>query len=221
MGKKVDPREFLLNTNYEMDKIIYFKSGELELNTPIEFAHNLAFTPLLFGVCAFNSDFSDSRPIPYVEVFGGGVGYSCTAISYSDKIHLEYSNLNQGPQPKMYYRIFGFEPSDSHSSTPITNKYAKQFIINTDYNYCKLFKKGVIDCAEGATETVAHNLGYIPQTIIWQESNGAVVIPNRISLPRPNYPATLQAIDVTDTAIVFHNGPSECKYHYRIYYDEA
>lgn len=222
MGRKVDPREFFLNTDYEMDKIIYFKSGELSVNSPVEFAHNLAFTPLLFGVCAFNSDYSDSRPIPYVEVFGGGVGYACTAIAYPNKIHLEYSNLNLDPPGKMYYRIFGFEPSDSRANTPITSKYAKQFIINTDYNYCKLLKKGFVDCSPNSTATVNHNLGYIPQAIIWQQDqSGSIVIPNRISMPQPDLPSALQAIDVTNNSIVVHNASGQNRYHYRIYYDEA
>lgn len=219
---KEDPRDFLLNTDYEMDKIIYFKDGELSNMTPLDITHNLKFTPLLFGVCAFNSDFSDSRPIPYIEVFGGGVGYICSAFSFPDRVHIEYSNLNPNPPAKIYYRIFGFEPSNSRARTPTTSKYAKQFILNTDYNYCKLFKKGIVEAGPNETVTIDHGLGYIPQVLVWEESeNGMTIIPYRIRLPRPNYQSSAQYIQVTNTSVVIQNMTSKSKYHYRIYYDEA
>ena len=68
MSGKVDPREFLLNTDYEMDKIIYFKEGKV--NNPINnyetisIPHNLGFAPLIFGVCSFNSSFTNTRSFP-------------------------------------------------------------------------------------------------------------------------------------------------------------
>ena len=63
---KVDPRDFLLNTDYEMDKIVYFKEGSLNSGqTDVSIPHKLGFAPLIFGICAFNEDFSDARGIPY------------------------------------------------------------------------------------------------------------------------------------------------------------
>ena len=63
---KVDPRNFLLNTDYEMDKIVYFKEGSLNAGQyDVDMPHGLNFTPLVFGVCAFNSDFSDPRSVPF------------------------------------------------------------------------------------------------------------------------------------------------------------
>lgn len=219
MGKKVDPREFLLNTDYEMDKIIYFKSGSLNANQQIDVSHNLGFTPLLFGVCAFNSDFTDPRGIPY-EYTTQGNRITFDARSFSNKITLAYDNFAEGA-PKMYYRLYGFEPSDSHAKVGATSKYSKQFILNTDYNYCKLCKKGTLPGSD--TQTVNHNLGYIPQVLVWGESSyGTSIIDhsNGWNDPMTNLPF---GVAVTNKQLItkYPGLTAFNKIHYRIYYDEA
>ena len=206
---KVDPRDFLLNTDFEMDKIIYFKEGELNAGQyDVDIDHNLGFTPLVFGVCAFQSDFSDSRSIPYSHITqDNSVDFRVSANN--TKLRLSYINYSGSPA-KIYYRIYGFEPTGSHAKVGPTDKYAKEFILNTDYNYCKLFKVGTAS----AGSTIDHNLGYIPQVLAWRESGGWVS-PIEES-------ATSSAIIITDSSILF-NYPSLGidKVHYRIYYDEA
>lgn len=206
MGRKVDPRDFLLNTDYEMDKIVYFKEGELNSGQyDIDIPHNLKFTPLIFGVCAFKSDFSDSRSVPYQQITANTT-ISFTALANVTNIRLSYTGSNN--PGKIYYRIYAFEPTDSHAKVGGTSKNAKQFILNTDYNYCKLYKAGI---TTGAT-TLKHNLGYLPQVLAWRTANGWTS-PVEFAYESDSS----QNVVVKTDSVVFPGA----NFHYRIYYDEA
>lgn len=214
---KSDPRDFLLNTDYEMDKIIYFIDGEIGAGESKSFAHKLPFTPLVFGVCSVNSDFNDPRTLPFNETTPDNTISLIVGASATD-VQIEYINYATNP-PKMYYRIYGFEPSDSHSKVPSTSKHAGNFILNTDYNYCKLFSKGIVSGA--GTHTVTHNLGYIPQVLAWGEYNGSTG-PIEQSLPSDPVANRPQYIAVTNSNIIIVVPPSSYdRVHYRVYYDEG
>lgn len=206
MGRKVDPRDFILNTDYEMDKIVYFTEGSISLDPyEINIPHKLGFTPLVFGVCATQSDFSDSRSIPFqVQTPDGYISFS--VLADSTNIRISFGSYNMAN--RMYYRIYAFEPTDSHAKVGGTSKNAKQFILNTDYNYCKLYKAGI---TTGAT-TLKHNLGYLPQVMAWRKS-GSSIIP----IETASESDTTQNVVVKTDSVVF---PS-ADIHYRIYYDEA
>lgn len=207
----VDPRNFLLNTDYEMDKIIYFSEGSVDTGQTVTLSHGLSFIPLVFGVCAFNSDFSDSRTIPYNYTTASN-SITFDIQSTATNVSLTFSDQS-GSQSKMYYRIYGFEPTNSSAAVAPTNEHAKKFVLNTDYNYCKLYKKGI----QNGDGSVAHNLGYIPQVLVWREASNAIypVEQSTPSDPISNYPEQVQ---VTTQNISFQNIG---KAHYRIYYDEA
>lgn len=206
---KVDPRDFLLNTDYELDKIVYFQEGSLNVGQyDIDIPHSLGFAPLIFGVCAFSEDFSDSRTIPWQYQNDNGV-QQFTASANASNLRVTYTS-DSGSPAKIYYRIYGFEPSDSHARVGATSKHAKKFILNTDYNYCKLHSKGITT----PNSTVEHNLGYLPQILAWRETNGWVT---PIEEAYSDSGATITSSDV-----VFHNPYLGIdKIHYRIYYDEA
>lgn len=200
----VEPRNFLLNTDYEMDKIIYFTSGSINPGETKFISHNLGFAPLVFGVCAFNEDFSDSRISPYQQWLDSGY-IQFQFWSTNEHIRLGYHNDQSGSQ-KLYYRIYAFEPSNSSAQIAPTSDKAKKFVLNTDYNYCKLFKKGI---AHG-NATIQHNLGYIPFVLAW--SGDPYTMPAWYSDP------DLDNIAVTTSSIVIKSTGDT---HYRIYYDEA
>ena len=213
----VDPRKFILNTDYEMDKIIYFVEGNITAGQSKNIIHNLDFTPLIFGVCAFNSDFSDSRALPY-EYFTQDNTVAFTIFADGTKIQIGYDDYNQ-PSSKAYYRIYAFEPSNSSAVVPATSNNANKFILNTDYNYCKLYKKGTVS---GNTDTfIGHNLGYLPQVLAWSEDSSGLVIPiesNNWEDPITNTPT---GVAVGTTTIQFKfAGAGLGTIHYRIYYDE-
>lgn len=233
-----DPRDFLLNTDYEMDKIIYVKEGKADppasgsTSTRIELPNPFSFRPLLFGLCSFNEDFSSPKPSPYYQDpkvihVGGPVGISISYdITFSasieeDQIFILYRNVSSNPRP-IYYRIYGFAPSDVNIKLPPTKNYAKTFTLNTDRDYRKLYKQGIVNL--GQSVTIDHNFGYIPQAMLWQEApyfglcsllgssseeeSTKMVITNdkvRITTPPASSAETMQGY----------------RLHYRIYCDEA
>lgn len=205
----VDPRNFILNTDYEMDKIIYFNEGSLNAGDyDVDIPHSLGFTPLIFGVCAFNSDFSDARGVPYqAQTVSNTVQFTVQA----NGVNVRLSYINQSGSPsKIYYRLYGFEPSNSTATVAPTSGNADKFILNTDYNYCKLYKKGTAS----PNATVSHALGYIPQVLIWRQVNGWVALVNESDYS--------SAVVITDQSLIFdfpYLGVDS--FHYRIYYDEV
>ena len=205
----VDPRNFVLNTDYEMDKIIYFAEGSLNSGQyDVDIAHGLSFAPLIFGVCAFNSDFSDARNVPYQRLTQSDT-VSFDMLANATNIRLSYINSSGTPN-KIYYRLYGFEPSGSAAIVPATSGNASNFILNTDYNYCKLLRKGT--AAVGAT--ISHNLGYIPQVLVWQVANGWTMPVTQSD--------TNSAVIITDQDLIFnYQLLGVDNFHYRIYYDEA
>ena len=211
MGKKSDPRDFLLNTDYEMDKIVYFEQGEISEGQTITLPHKLGFAPLVFGICSFNSDYSDARSIPYQKQTQDEL-IDFQIFATTSDVQITYVNYADNP-PKMYYRIYAFEPADSHAKIGATSKYAKQFILNTDYNYCKLWKKGI----SVGNETITHNFGYLPQVMAWQEANGGIT-PLEYSLLNDPWGNTPTYAKITTTTVEFTNLG---RLHYRIYYDEV
>lgn len=216
----VDPRKFLLNTDYEMDKIIFFTSGSIkasEMDKTID--HTLGFAPLVFGVCAFSESFNDPRTIPYnYSTQSNTIAFNIQATS--TQIKISYANYNDQNTP-IYYRIYAFEPSTSSARILPTGNLAKKFILNTDYNYCKLCKKGTM--SGNGQHSVSHNLGYIPQTLIWAESSGTIIPIDQSNSwydPILNEPFGVQ---VTNSQVI-SDFPATANYdtiHYRIYYDEA
>jgi len=208
----INPRDFLLNTDYEMDKIIYYKSGSLSVNQyDVTISHGLGFTPLIFGVCAFNSDYSDPRAIPFTSVTQQNTT-SFTASANNSNIKLSYISYNGSPG-QIYYRIYGFEPSDSTANVASTCNNANEFILNTDYNYCKLYKKGTA----GNDTTINHNLGYIPQVLVWSDIGGWTAPIEESSLYSNGPGARITTSDL----ILQFSLTNASRMHYRIYYDEA
>lgn len=214
----VNPRQFLLNTDYEMDKIIYFVEGSLNSGQyDVSIPHSLGFAPLIFGICAFNSDFSDGRGIPYIyQTPSDFVAFEARATNTDVKVSFNTAN---GTPAKVYYKICGLEPAGSTATLPATSGNAEKLIINTDYNYCKLYRKGAINASD--VTTITHNFGYIPQVMVWRESNGVISPFNDSSWYSDDLGSEF-GIEVTPANVVIKAANIGLdKVHYRIYYDEA
>lgn len=200
-----NPTDFLLNTDYEMDKIIYFKSGSIMPGETKFINHNLGIAPLVFCTCSFSEDFDDSMPSPFLQFLlpTGFISFDIWANNQYTRI--EYRN-DQSSSQKLYFRIYAFEPSNTRISIGPTSNLSKQFVINTDYNYCKLLTKGVVN----GDATITHNLGYVPFVLAWKEGPFGIA-PESISRD-DNY------VEVTSTSVIIKNNT---KTHYRIYCEEA
>ena len=217
------PTDFLLNTDYEMDKIVFFKEGEF-IGEEV-FPNTLGFAPLLFGVWSTDKDFSTSNTIgvqPY-GAYGSANPVFVTAM-VSGHIGEPISNsaigigANQGTyEGKIYYRLYGFAPPDYKGSTPKTASHSKQFILNTDYNYRKLKASGTFS---QANEEYVHNLGYIPHIMAWEENSTES---DWWITPAVFFAPNKFGIEITDTKIklILESSSFFDKIHWRLYYDES
>ena len=167
----MDPRNFLLNTDYPMDKVIYLNSGSHSMTggggSIKQFAHNLGFTPLIIGTWSFNSNFLTSREGGMFTAEGTDPTTAYTTFS-ANATDITIDCFNPGATATIYYRIYGFMPSDVNADVAFTASLAENFQFNTDFNYTKLFSSSV---ASAGTSTITHNLGYRPQVLTWIEDS--------------------------------------------------
>lgn len=215
-------KNFLLNSDYPQDKVVLLLSGSIPIDSATHtIPHNLPFTPLVDGCWSMTSDFSTSYEFYSGDFPSGNPGYF-----FAHEVQLQANSTNvilptldiAGGSKTAYYRIFGFEPSDSTAdiASPITS--SDNFVLNTDYNYMKLYTSGVANPGTAATYTIVHGLGYKPQVRAWYTVAG-------ISKP------TTQAGDAfagricvvpTDTSIIVlnPNGDNITRFDYRMYFDD-
>lgn len=213
-----NPKDFLLNTDYEMDKIILVKTGSFtgEANIP----HDLGFIPLPFGVWSTDQDFTTVNTLG-VSDSGSEPGYTprlgvdCEA--YSDKIRLLASG-NGSDTATIYYRLYALEPPNSSASIATTSGLADKFILNTDYNYRKLKAEGEFT-QDGQEYT--HGLGYIPQVMAWAwfdtgSKQGIYPIMSASNFTDFKITVTSDKIIAGDITNIITK-----KVYWRVYYDEA
>lgn len=222
MGSKIDPRDFLLNTDYEMDKIIFYKELKYTVSTHTEISvpHNLKVLPLVFGIWSYNADYTDAHEI------GGPVDStnSPPCLISSTATTLEITLNPRNSNTTFYIRVFGFESNYngvSHAKLATTSKYAKNFILNTDYNYLKLLKSGnFLDYSSGTTK-YTHNLGYAPYVMDWAIfENNYTPVSGFSYIRQPDYTYT-SGLFVTDKVIEYYEGLLLMHHETRLYADET
>lgn len=213
-----DPRDFLLNTDYEMDKIILVKTGSFVRRA--EIPHDLGFAPLPFGVWSTSEDFSTVNTIG-VSDYESYPGYTprlgVDCASYSDKIKLAASGDGKDTTT-IYYRLYGFEPPESSADVTTNSTMANTFVLNTDYNYRKLMAQGTFT---QDYQEYAHNLGYIPQVMAWLKASedwGGDIEPIMGASNYNDFKISLTANKII-AGNVISSGVE--KIYWRIYYDEA
>lgn len=212
------PQDYLLNTDYEMDKIVLVKTGDFTGSVSIP--HNLGYEPLAFGVWSTSEDFSTSNSLG-LALSSSEVGYTpplgVNCRAFSDRIELTATGQNHA-NTKIYYRLYAFEPSDSRNQAPHTSTLANKFILNTDYNYRKLKKAGEFTQSGDIYE---HNLGYLPQVMAWvkwKPGSGGGIMPLLSASNETNFriETTAKQIELVYMPSVFIE-----KVIWRLYYDEA
>lgn len=146
-----NPNNFLVNTDYPLDMIIYYKYYVLTTTSnkrqSISFPHGLGFTPLVFGSWSSTADFE--KTIPFTE-------YSkLTSISFAfdDMISVEADDTNiyidiyqYSPQSgrKRYLKIYGFAPTTWTGECAPTAQSNSNLILDTDKKYCPLLAAGAV-----------------------------------------------------------------------------
>ena len=236
----VNPRNFLLSTDYAMDKVVYITSGTFSAQTDGTYhtiAHGLDFTPLVSGSWSTSSDFS----VNY-DYGTGTIPSSNTTIPFNlalyvfadaTNIYIVPSNIT-GSEQTVYFRVFGLEPSDSNADVPHTSSSGSTFIFNTDNNYTKLYQEDALTGVTSSyTKTIVHDLGVVPQVSTWVTSSSVLVGASFVFLEDVTYPLYATSIVsgapedvsavVTTTSVTFTTGASSLveRIDYRIYVDET
>lgn len=209
--------KFLLNTDYPIDKVSGSVTGQFDVASgasafPVV-AHGLGYTPLYFLKWSTTPDFSTS----YDEI---GVSFNFVQNSaQTDATNLYMFALNlTGSTVTVYYRVIFFAPTDLDPDVGNTQSGLDNFVLNTDYNYTKIFQEGV---TSGASATIPHGLGYYPQVEAWyiRASDGRCVhlVSNNVvanDVPRAT---------ITENELILTNGSftSASRWHYKIYADSV
>jgi hypothetical protein len=208
-----DPRNFLLNTDYPLDKVVYMTSGSFSaaggggLGTVHQFNHGLSYTPLIVGTWSTNSDFSTSREGGYFAFEGTDPNTIYTQF-FANSTKITVSTFNPpAPAVTIYYRIYAFMPSNVNVDSSFTTASADTFALNTDYNYTKLFSSGIATAA--ATTTITHDLGFRPQVMAWIKDSSVAYGTSMV--------VDMGYVKATTTTVVI-TSPSK-DIHYRIYAD--
>lgn len=211
---------FLFSTDYPLDKIIYMDTGSFTVGAMSAaddtVAHGLPFTPLLDGTWSTDPTFALSYDM--------GSGPASTASGFLFNIAPEVSanatnaivsaQNNTGSPVTVYYRIFGFEPSNANLDAPFTTNAADHYALNTDYNYTKLYQAGIAT----SSTVISHGLGRRTQVNMWEEKSGTIrkVNENRNGSGGEFY-TTVSTSAVTISFDPFGTPGTEA--HYRIYLD--
>ena len=212
-----NPNDFLLNTDYEMDKIILVETGSTIGDKNV--LHTLGAALLAFGVWSTDPDFNTVNTIGVTDIsldpaYTPRLGVDCESLS--EKIHLFVSG-DGSDTTTIYYRIYCFAPPNSNINAHKTSNLSNTFILNTDYNYRKLMATGTFTQENQEFE---HNLGYLPQVMAWDDTSGT-------SFGRGIYPYvysshfTGSTITVTSTKIKCNKLLAGEKIYWRIYHDKA
>lgn len=211
---------FLVNSDYPLDKIVYMDSGSIVVgassNVNVSIPHNLSFAPLPVFSWSLNSDFSTSRIsgiFPYADTT-----YTEKTFIYTDPTNLNILAINNSTSSKTFYwRAYGFMPSNINVDTPATASLADRFTLNTTYNYSKLYMSGVT--AQTTTSiTINHGLGYKPrQILLWTEGTGSEM---GVLDYNDTDPTATSKVLIDNNDLVYYDSGGTKKLHYRIYLDD-
>lgn len=208
----VNPRNFLLNSEYPMDKVVFMKSGDLMVSGDfpdhVPIRHNLPFTPEIIWSYSTSPGFESSSSSGLL-VYGSTSQIGLTVSSDSQFIHIEPFKIAAADR-RLYWRAFGFMPPDAHedSEVPETATESNRFYRDSGLNYLKLLKGGVVGSGGGV---VNYDLKYRPRVLVWEHLSGG----RRRLLQVGDTNPAFQPVRVTETEVVFTGGP----WSYRIYAD--
>lgn len=219
---------FLLHSDYPLDKIVYLTSGSLLVGAGssayVDVAHGLGYAPLAMANWSTASDFSvtyeeNTGPLASTNAFGYAFKYNCSVRSDSTNLRFTGTNFLGASSVTLYYRIYCFAPSDINTDISHTESSSPDFILNTDYNYTKLIDSGIETFSStfgtSASTTISHGLGYKPQVIYWIERSGMI---DRVS---QSYELSGITAKIGNSNLTLKSADSlAADVHWRLYADE-
>lgn len=225
----MDQRDLLVSSDYPWDKVVYFYQGSATASAfdwqDLVVNHNLSFTPLLIAQWSYFSDFRECYGSNDGPVDANGFPITQTSnFSDSQYIYLYYTN-NSSSSTTIYWRVFGLMPSTANDDADYTFQDADSFIINSEYNYRKLFMSGRTGFSSsiGSSVTVQHDLGYRPQVIVWRDGGGSGASGVTLMTSFNGTETDGGTCAVYDDRIVMSRDAvisTNMAFHYRIYLDD-
>lgn len=209
---------FLLNSDYPLDKLVYVAQGSCSMGpyVDVNIPHGLPFIPNCLMQWSRTSDFAvtyDENTGPFPS---GNPGYMFSLQVSSEATATNVILRGNGIITiTIYYRIIAFEPNDSATTVAPTSSTSDNFLLNTDYNYTKLYLYDNVTLAAGASTSIAHNFGYLPQVLSWAVLSGTSYSGVYISYSNQNI---MREITTTNLNIT-NNLTATAKVYYRIYID--
>lgn len=211
-------QDFLLNTDYSADKIVWLKEGSISANAgsnDIRLSNTLGVNLFVRGVFSRDNfqtayEFGASKDLPNSLV----LDFSSYVASDTSEV-LANIWLNSGST--VQYRLWGVVNEAETQNLDINgtaSDTANQFIVNTKYNLPRLYAEGY---ANPDTD-YNHSLGFIPYVDVWaydQYMNKWSLLPVGIfgSVFGVGSPIT---VDVSKISFTSQN-PTYTKFYYRVY----
>ena len=139
-----NPNNFLVNTDYPFDMIVYFKECELTSTgstaQTVTIPHSLGFVPLLFGVWSSSQDYSEVYPLVDDGYFNG-----IYVESDENNIYVQQRPMSSSSAGHKYYlKIYGFAPISWTGDCEPTAQTSSQLLLDTDTGYSPLLAAGEI-----------------------------------------------------------------------------
>ena len=207
--------DFILDSDYPIDKIVGSVAGSFSRNTSTYFtpevvAHGLPFAPTYIMQWSTNADF-----IPAYSEQLSGDGNSPLLEAQASPTTISLFPYVPAGTISFYYRVILFMPPDIDVLANETASSFDNFILNTDYNYPKIFQEGRIN----GTTTINHNLGYVPLVDFWIHRTSDNILRH---FPVSETDAgNLGGAIATETSVTFYLPSGHDYMYYKIYGDEA
>ena len=221
-------KNFKIDTDEPLDKVVYLKEGSINIGASSavssSIAHGLPFIPLTNMIWSTTPNFSISYMAgsgPQANdplLFQLGIDSAVEADATNNVV--SFTNFFTSPVT-IYYRLYSFEPSDSNADSLSTINQGDPFVLNTDYNYTKLYIQGKLTLS--ASTSVFHGLGYIPQIEVWVGTATQNYPPQQFLNTLDTSTSGIGDIGVyaTTTTLNFVGTVSGALYlHYRIFLDD-
>lgn len=160
-------QDFLLNTDYSADKIVWLQEGSISANAgsnDIRLSNTLGVNLFVRGVFSRDNfqtayEFGTSKYLPNSLV----LDFSSYVASDTSEV-LAHIGLNSGST--VQYRLWGVVNEAETQNLDINGTVsdtANQFIVNTKFNLPRLYAEGY---ANPDTD-YNHSLGFIPYVDVW------------------------------------------------------
>ena len=141
------PTNFIANSDYPYDQIVYFKEYELTCDSSnsqtVTIAHGLGFTPLCFGIWSDTDTFTASHSL--VKTFTNNTDFMIWVESDDTNIYIcKYDYRHAHANQKRYIKIYAFAPISWTGDCEPTATTSDYLLFNTDLGYSQLIAAGEI-----------------------------------------------------------------------------